>query len=245
MKKIFLYKDEGASIESLDHLWFSLKKLIRKTAVAIDAKTIIQGNWKQNCSILIVPGGRDRLFHQALFPEGTRQIREFVEQGGTYLGICAGAYFASAKVEFEKGGELEIVDKRDLGFFPGIAIGPAYGRLGEFHYDASIGARIGRLLFPDGTKMPVYFHGGNIFQDAHKYPNVEILARYEDLPGQPAAIISCKVGKGKAILSGVHMEVSPEKMSCGSDNLAQIRTVLLKTESFSHAELVKILMTNP
>jgi glutamine amidotransferase-like uncharacterized protein len=52
----------------------------------------------------------------------------------------------------------------------------------------------------------VYFNGGCRFvgEDA----NCKVLARYQDIEDQPAAIIECKVGQGKAILSGVHPEYS-------------------------------------
>ena len=38
------------------------------------------------------------------------------------------------------------------------------------------------------------------------FDSVEVLGHYDDIPGKPAAIILCKVGKGKAVLSGVHFE---------------------------------------
>ena len=45
--------------------------------------------------------------------------QEFVENGGSYLGICAGAYFACDYIEFDKNGPLEVVGPRDLKFYPG------------------------------------------------------------------------------------------------------------------------------
>jgi glutamine amidotransferase-like uncharacterized protein len=51
---------------------------------------------------------------------------EFVSQGGGYLGLCAGAYYACARVEFEPGTRLEVVGDRELAFFPGIAQGAAF-----------------------------------------------------------------------------------------------------------------------
>ena len=33
--------------------------------------------------------------------EGVAIIKEFVNSGGTYLGFCAGAYFAAYSVQFE------------------------------------------------------------------------------------------------------------------------------------------------
>jgi glutamine amidotransferase-like uncharacterized protein len=52
---------------------------------------------------------------------------EFVElAGGSYLGLCAGAYYGSSRVVFEPGTPLEVIGDRELAFFPGIARGAAY-----------------------------------------------------------------------------------------------------------------------
>ena len=64
-------------------------------------------------------GGYDLGFIEALGKEGTRQIREYVLNGGTYLGLCAGAYFASDCIEVDKDGPMEVIGDRDLKFFPG------------------------------------------------------------------------------------------------------------------------------
>lgn len=50
-------------------------------------------------------------------------LAEFVEAGGSYLGFCAGAYFAASRVEFEVGTSMEVTGERQLAFFPGVARG--------------------------------------------------------------------------------------------------------------------------
>lgn len=44
--------------------------------------------------MLVMPGGSEDVQAYALGPRGMEQIRAFVEAGGDYLGICAGAYLA-------------------------------------------------------------------------------------------------------------------------------------------------------
>ena len=46
--------------------------------------------------------------------EGVEMIKKFVGQGGSYFGICAGVYFASGRVVFEKETDLEVDEERDL-----------------------------------------------------------------------------------------------------------------------------------
>ncbi len=45
-------------------------------------------------ALLIAPGGSARLKSKALGPEGRTAVRDFVSDGGHYLGICGGAGFA-------------------------------------------------------------------------------------------------------------------------------------------------------
>lgn len=167
----------------------------------ITARSIIEGDL-QKFSWLIMPGGRDRPYHAALKGAGNAQIRAFVEKGGTYLGICAGAYYGCKRVEFDAGFPLEVCEERELAFFSGTAVGPAYGK-GTFEYDTEKGARMANLGTAHGI-LPIYYNGGCLFEG--DFTHIRILAHYLDLPGHPPAIIECPTGQGKAILSGVHLE---------------------------------------
>ena len=51
---------------------------------------------------------------------------DYVKSGGSYLGLCAGAYYGCARVVFEPGTPLEVVGGRELQFFPGTARGAAF-----------------------------------------------------------------------------------------------------------------------
>ena len=80
---------------------------------------IIAGRWIESAALLVIGGGYDLGFLRALGPDGAALVKSYVETGGSYLGLCAGAYFASAQVTFDKGGDLEVCGPRPLGFFPG------------------------------------------------------------------------------------------------------------------------------
>ncbi len=77
------------------------------------------GGWQENTALLVIGGGYDLGYINALKTGGTNLIRDYVIDGGSYLGICAGGYFGSSFVEFDKGGPLEVCGKRDLRFYPG------------------------------------------------------------------------------------------------------------------------------
>ncbi|CAG5123931.1 unnamed protein product, partial [Candidula unifasciata] len=241
-------------------------------------------SWMQTCCLIIFGGGYDLGFEAALGREGTRQIQSFVCAGGSYLGLCAGAYWACDSILFDKGGPLEVTGERFLKFFPGMCIGPAFP---GFQYETKAGVHavpvrytsgrhldkdirhlntdIGHLetdirhletdirhLDTDVKHLDAYSEGGGFFRLYNqsrdgcvlsedristdgltfssmdtintKYgvsckdscashvgltsrpPLVEILGTYSSLENNSPAIVRCRVGRGLAVLSGVHIE---------------------------------------
>lgn len=222
MKKILIYQDKGTSSFSVQSLLLSLQQenLDKKYILGrINSDHLQTDLWQVDTHLLIFPGGRDLPYCHSLQGLANRNIINFVQRGGSFLGICAGAYYASGLVNFEMGNLLEVVGTRELQFFPGIAYGPAYG-LGTFSYENSSGARIAGLdiRLPHKISEPAaaYFNGGCLFLQVEKYKAyVSTISTYVDIAGYPPAIIECQVGKGRAILSGVHPEYSAYHM--GSD----------------------------
>lgn len=200
-KQILLYKGEGANLRCLRTLTSQLRGL----PIQLVGPQDLTSAWETQTSLLIFPGGRDIPYHNTLKGPPNARIRAFVEQGGHYLGICAGGYYGSQKVEFERNHPLEVLGDRELAFFPGTASGPAYGP-GQFRYDSEAGAKTASLVLTSGEKSTAYFNGGCAFLHAEVHPHISILARYEDIARNPAAIVECRVGKGLAVLSGVHPE---------------------------------------
>lgn len=192
----------------------------------LNLEELCSGNWIHTTSIFLMPGGRDCPYHEDLSGLGNAQIRRFVEQGGTYIGICAGAYYGCKRVEFDRGFPLEVCQDRELCFFSGKAVGPAYGK-GTFDYASNLGARVAKISTEQGD-LTIFYNGGCQFEG--DFTNCKILGRYADLPGQPAAIIECGVGKGKAILSGVHLEISANSLNRKDPFLIPLIPILEKTE---------------
>lgn len=209
MKSILVYQDEGVDSFCVHSLVSSLQeeRVHERYVISLVDRRVFQTNDWQDCTDLVIfPGGRDIPYHQALQGLGNHHIAQFVHSGGSFLGFCAGAYYGCKSIEFEKGGPLEVLADRELQFFPGIARGPALG-LGKFSYTGLEGAQLAQLS--TATAMTAaYYNGGCFFVSADAYEEVSVLARYQALEEQSAAIVRCKVGKGQAILSGVHPECS-------------------------------------
>lgn len=211
MARIRIYNDMGVSPDSLTRTLLMCEQVLDRqhTVCLTNSDELAQDYWQSETDLLIMPGGRARAYTEKLRGQANQHIIEFVQRGGSYLGICAGAYYAAQHTVFEKGGELECLDPGELNFYPGIAEGPAYG-LGTFRYDSEAGAKIAKLSGPFITDKPVFrcFFNGGCFFHGHEADNSAIvpLAYYHDLPGQPLALLETTVGEGRVVLSGAHFE---------------------------------------
>lgn len=231
MAQIFIYVDQGVDGGGLKQLVRSLKQeidLSQHTIHRIDAKELVHGNWETKAKVLIVPGGRDSYYHNSLDGVGTDKIRAFVEKGGSYLGICAGAYFGCDRIEFEKGEKIEVCAPRSLKFFAGVGKGPAFGN-NRYSYENARGAEAAHISWADSS-CHVYFNGGCVFEADEMLPEICILSRYLDLKGAPPAILHFPIGKGHAVLSGVHFEYQSCLFPRGDPYLSALSPLLRQGE---------------
>ena len=58
----------------------------------VTTEDIISGRLEQGFDVIVVPGGYAPNYEEALGAGGAEAIKSFVEAGGGYVGICAGAY---------------------------------------------------------------------------------------------------------------------------------------------------------
>lgn len=232
--KVLVYADEGVSPYYLRHLIRWLKQALPTEAnleiCRVGADFLLYDPvWELSTRLLVIPGGADRPYHKKLHGLGTVRIDNYVREGGSYLGICAGAYFACKSLRFDEPNGEVLVASRGLGFFPGVAVGPAYGNL--FSYTSPVGVRAASLVLEHfgSSRCSALFNGGPYFDQADSYPEITVEARYEDLPSQPAAIISRQIEKGRVVLSGLHIEYLPEYCHMGEDNVVEAREKLKAT----------------
>lgn len=209
---ICIYNDEGVCHFSTDILKTSLAEMFATRGVTVKmlmAADIDADSWARECQVLVVPGGRDVFYEEALTDRAIANIQKFVEAGGSYFGICAGAYFASSKVVFEPQDKAHaVVQDRRLSLFPAPAFGP---KIPEFTYspenmhaaqldlfDQPGNVRTGRFLLMGGcyfTPKDVKDHGWRG------------LAQYSDT--KDWAVIEGGIGSGKVILSCPHIDYDP------------------------------------
>ena len=206
--------------------------------------------------MLCLGGGFDLGYLSSLGERGIDEIRRFVASGGNYVGICAGAYFAAEHVRFDSSGPLRVVGARHLRFFAGVACGPVnkrykYGDASDEEAMA-VGVRLATDTFDghDDELFYTYMNGG-----CHFVPSTDdndndsdrndfsILATYDfDKTsatrldecfsahaggGGQIAMVECRVGKGRCLLSGVHYEIDAHGLAAESSRLDNVRQNLV------------------
>lgn len=212
---VVIYKDDGVGKFSL----LCLQSFFSGEEVRLaSAHEIIEEEILQTSSLFIMPGGADLPYCAKLNGAGNKIIRSFVEGGGTYLGVCAGAYYGCQHVAFHKGRPDEICGERELAFVEATA----QGSLPEIApwYDTTFKTAQITTLSTRFGDIPALYHGGCRFT-LHTDSPATPLCFYKALKDAPPAIVTNRVGKGRVILSGVHFEATPS---------------LLRTESAENTE---------
>lgn len=229
---VLVYSGNGTTVESVRHCLYTLRRLLGSNyaVIPVTGDMILKEPWTANCAAFVVPGGADMPYCRTLNGEGNRKIRQFVQNGGIYIGFCAGGYYGSGRCEFEVGNKiLEVIGERELAFFPGTCRGCAFP---GFVYHSEKGARpaemqVNKEALNSGNIPDIfrtYYNGGGVFVDAKKYRErgVEVLASYtEDLAVDggdgTAAIVLCRVGDGAALLTGPHPEFATVNLDRSAD----------------------------
>lgn len=91
---IALYAGPGVSGKGPKTLEETLQQKGEFMVRSITPEEIRAGKLK-GFQVLIIPGGLSKSQGDALGEDGRQMVRQFISDGGTYVGICAGCYLAS------------------------------------------------------------------------------------------------------------------------------------------------------
>lgn len=227
MKNIYIYSDDGVSADSLRHTMKMLRGL-GLSCKSVKASDIVGGILKE-CDLFIMPGGADVPYHEKLSGSGTNAIKKFVHRGGAYLGICAGAYFASSYVKFDVGGAHHIEGARELRFIDGCATGPVIG--GYSPHDNSCACTCDISMGDDTVTL--FFHAGPYFD-----VNDGVIATYAH--NEKPAIVYIRYGSGNVVLSGPHFEYDCRSFNNSDKFLMDLCPMLLLNEKLRQSVVSKV-----
>lgn len=232
-KIIYIYHDIGAGQESVKQAFDTFKEKAEKnySVELISAAQVLNSKWTKQAAIFVMPGGAATPYAKKLNGRGNQIIKQYVANGGAYLGMCAGGYYGSGMIEFDKNGPLEIITTAELSFFSGKAIGPV---LAPYDYQSNSGARAALIQLHSSSHTIAthfYFNGGGYFKNAASYPHIKVLGFYQTKNGLLPAIIKINYGKGTVILSGVHFEYNPKLLDKHDRYLTPLLPILQESET--------------
>jgi len=169
--------------------------------------------------VVLFPGGSGSKQAGAIGEEGRAAVRDFIEDGGGYLGVCAGAYLCSSHYSWS----LNLIDSS---VFTGSREIPGVGKKNMWYRGKTADIDIeltsqGKRLFPDlNPEFVVRYHNGPIIspKGIDDLEDYEVLAwfRSETSLWEPQkgtmintpAIVSGTFGKGRVISVSPHPEAT-------------------------------------
>jgi glutamine amidotransferase-like uncharacterized protein len=170
--------------------------------------------------VVIFPGGSGSEQAAALGHEGKEAVRQFVESGGGYVGICGGAFLATAKYDWSLGlvNAKTVTGQRNI---PGLGMRSMASRgRGTVKIELT---EAGKRVFGDFPGLlDVPYTSGPVLSLAGRrdLPEYVPLARYrteiwEYKPQRGTmihtpAIVAARFGKGRVILFSPHPEMTED-----------------------------------
>tara|TARA_Y100000588_G_scaffold202331_1_gene216041 strand:+ start:1830 stop:3323 length:1494 start_codon:yes stop_codon:yes gene_type:complete len=206
----------GSGPRNLDKV-FTGKKVILRRVGAVDIRAGILDQF----DLVIFPGGSGSKQAAALEVEGREVVKKFIDQGGGFVGICAGAYLAASNYKWSLGisNHKTFCETIDL---------PEIGRKSMWYRGASSPVKM--ELTEEGRKIlgevkgvfDVRYHNGPIMSAMGKeglgaFRSLATfrseVSRYKPQEGtmvNTPAIIVGEFGKGRVLCISPHPESTPD-----------------------------------
>ncbi len=208
VKRKALIYDSGSS--ECKNVYYTMCDILGSNNVSFVNAIGIQYGLLDSAELLLMPGGSCTFYHRQLDSVGNDKIRTFVHKGGSYLGMCAGAYYACASVKWgEKYNEEKTIhEEGKLSFFDAVAEGP----IDELYdkgdsYFKNVYAIVD-LKLSNGSIIKTIYAGGPAFRISDSNNNYKTIASYCSSGVELPAIVKFKVEKGLVVLSSPHPEYS-------------------------------------
>src|SRR5436190_10366612 len=165
--RVAVYKGEGAS-KSRETV---VKVLKERPGIEVQDITVeeIKAGKLGEFDVVIQPGGSGSGQGKALGEEGRAAVKKFVEGGGGYVGVCAGAYLATCDYEWSLGVlDAKVVDRK-------------HWNRGFGEVQIGLGGKSKDVLGVEPEKKPIYYHQGPLLAPASNpdIPDYEELATFE------------------------------------------------------------------
>jgi len=157
------------------------------------------------------PGGDAYQYNKRINSAGDANIRNFVNNGGGYIGICAGAYFACDRILWEGGWQNYALD-----LFAGYgygAIDPIIPWSGYTMTWTTMNPANPLCQWEPAKEYQLYYGGPAFYPDAGQSMNV--MATWDSYNNTPA-MINYSYGSGRVVLCGPHPEIEEDDTRDGT-----------------------------
>lgn len=180
----------------------------------INHDDIKAGHFIDTTNLLIFAGQSVTQFKESLGKTGLENIKDYVRQGGQYLGICAGGYFGAKETYFkglDKKKGLYTISSDGLGFFDGLAKGSLTEISKTPFTGMSNSAAVITLKTFDGIDFKTLYWGGPQFIVDKNDLRTKVISQLQQHNKPPLNLgIQCDIGQdgGRATLLGYHPEIT-------------------------------------
>lgn len=188
----------------------------------VDADAVRSGAL-DHVDLLAFPGGEQNPDPwRELGPDGMSAIRDFVRDGGAYVGVCFGALFAARTADFW--GDPLATDALYLEFFPGTAHcgQSALAPKGSWPLMTTLvttsGAR--EILGEIPTEMVAVTYPNGPYFEPDSMADITVVSTFA-ATGEPA-MVAFEYGRGRAFLSGPHPEIEVDSDRDGSNRFDEL-----------------------
>jgi len=205
--KIAIFDGDGAPISGVNNVCDRVKSMPGSTITLVKAAEIAAGGLA-GYDVVIFSGGSGGTQAKALGEEGRAKVREFVKDGGGYVGICAGAYLACSNFSW------------GLGILNASTVSSKWMR-GSGFMDVEVTVDGAPILGPVDGIFKVRYNNGPIIKpgDRADLPAYRPLALFRSevakngspvgvMVNSPAQAVST-FGKGRVFISSPHPENTP------------------------------------
>lgn len=216
--RVVIFDDKEGHAERIGNLTSILGSAVKFNCGPITADEILSGGLS-DADIIVFPGGSGRQQAKLLGSRGKKIVRDFIEGGGGYVGICAGAYLGTCVSETG----LAVADARYLTgkvMVEGEGMRSISAR-GKGTVEIQMTNAGQTVLGYEQLPIQVTYGGGPVLSPGRS-PEIDdyvVLARYStevwsfkaqkgtmvDTP----AIVASNFGNGRVILVSPHLEMTP------------------------------------
>jgi glutamine amidotransferase-like uncharacterized protein len=203
--RVALYADSGATRKDLPEVELCLLPSMGFDVEHVTAADVRSGELAE-FDVLIHPGGSASEQARTLGEDGRERLRRFVKDGGGFVGICAGAYLASAQYRWS------------LGILNAAVVDDEHWERGIGKVQLRLPSAGRAALDLDQEIIPIHYNNGPLLAPGNEkqLAGYELLAAYESEiaeNGAPTgimkgttAIARGEFGKGRVICFSPHPE---------------------------------------